>query len=106
VEDAMRIVGAVNLFVSIGREFSGKASAALQDELKKRSTTYFEDIKRSMTEDLHTMLENEQWQQVPVVIRVQDMKEFRNLHDSSALSSLATSRSKMATTQQRSFFTA
>ena len=101
VEDAMRIVEAVNLFVNIGREFSGKASAALQDELKKRSTSYFEEIKRSMTEDLHAMLENEQWQKVPVAIRVQDMKEFRNLHDDSSVSRLLSSKAA----SQRSFFT-
>ena len=126
-EDALRIVEALNTFVEIGHEFctmgargasassssssspaggaqrGGRAGAeTLEATVQERCSAYFADLQRSMWEDLSTMYEKEQWQCVPVVMRLTDLAEFRDI---SAVTAAAAAAGGNGTTQ-RSFFAA
>ena len=88
VEDALTVVEATNLFVKAGMAFCPAADPdMIQATLTDVVRAYFGSVKASMTEDVLTLLENEQWSRVPISIRVSSMKELQGLQ--SARSSLA-----------------
>ena len=120
-EDALRIVEALNTFVEIGKEFcriggAGASSTSsttssrtqqrtgsdtLEATVQERCSAYFADLQRSMWEDLTTMYEKEQWQRVPVVMRLTDLAEFRNVGAVAAATMTAAGSNG---TPQRTFF--
>eukprot|EP00727_Mastigamoeba_balamuthi_P012514 m51a1_g7886 hypothetical protein (999) ;mRNA; r:68349-72368 len=95
VEDAMKVVEAIQVFSHIGTEFGSASRTALLDVLKRQSVAYFNEIKLSMTEDLQSFLEREQWTPVPTQIKVSEVKELR---------AASMSGVRAATRLSRSFF--
>lgn len=80
VEDALTTVEATNLFVKAGMAFCASAEPdMIQSTLTDIVRAYFDSVKTSMTEDVLTLLENEQWFKVPISIRVSGMKELQGL---------------------------
>ncbi|PAA60945.1 hypothetical protein BOX15_Mlig019331g2 [Macrostomum lignano] len=77
-EHAIRMLHLVNRLVSVGQEFCGAASPALQESIRKQILAFFRAYHSGRMETLRMFLENEEWQPVPVKssFSLADLHEF------------------------------
>eukprot|EP01113_Clastostelium_recurvatum_P036434 TRINITY_DN5190_c0_g1_i1.p1 TRINITY_DN5190_c0_g1~~TRINITY_DN5190_c0_g1_i1.p1 ORF type:complete len:682 (-),score=197.18 TRINITY_DN5190_c0_g1_i1:960-2966(-) len=79
IDDFLKFLDGIAQFLEIGEAFGGSAAFKLRTAVTASTKTYFEAFHRSRLEDLRTMLDNENWNKVPVTptFTVLDVKEFR-----------------------------
>jgi len=75
----------------LGKEFSESDSYQLEKALKAKSRLYFIHYHKDILENIRTMMENENWQQLESInFTLSDIPEFRATKSNSALDNLET----------------
>ncbi|KAA0194968.1 hypothetical protein HAZT_HAZT001710 [Hyalella azteca] len=80
-DDFLLVLDITSRLISIGEDFCGSKSEALQDSIKKQSMGFFHHEHAARLEELHMFLENEAWQIVPLkpTFTVYHLLEYRFL---------------------------
>eukprot|EP01091_Cochliopodium_minus_P015510 TRINITY_DN5547_c0_g1_i1.p1 TRINITY_DN5547_c0_g1~~TRINITY_DN5547_c0_g1_i1.p1 ORF type:complete len:935 (+),score=271.87 TRINITY_DN5547_c0_g1_i1:16-2820(+) len=90
IDGFLKVLEAVNKFITIGRSFADTDTFYLEGSVKKVSKAFFRNYHKQRIEDLTTMLENQLWQKVPLpssnysVRSIHEFKEFLDDMDNTA----------------------
>ncbi|KAF0977913.1 hypothetical protein FDP41_003235 [Naegleria fowleri] len=79
IDKFLQVFHSINMICHLGEEFSESDSYHLKGALKTKSRSYFVHYHKDILENIKTMVENENWQQLESVsFSVNDIPEFRS----------------------------